>query len=36
MKTRMNAYIQTATRALLDNRVGHGDHVQQAAIDTPN
>jgi len=36
MKTLMNAYIQTATRALLDNRVGHGDHVQQAAIDTPN
>lgn len=27
MKTLMNAYIQTATQALLDNRVGHGDHV---------
>jgi phosphoglycerol transferase MdoB-like AlkP superfamily enzyme len=27
MKALMNAYIQTATQALLDNRVGHGDHV---------
>jgi hypothetical protein len=27
MNTLMNAYIQTATRALLDNRVGHGSHV---------
>ncbi len=31
MKTLMAAYIQTATRALLDNRVGHGDHVMQTA-----
>lgn len=31
MKTLMGAYIQTATRALLDNRVGHGDHVVQTA-----
>lgn len=36
MKTLMNAYIQTATQALLDNKVGHGDHVQQAAGDTAN
>ncbi len=31
MNTRMNAYIQTATRALIENRVGHGSHVLQAA-----
>ena len=31
MNTLMNAYIQTATRALIDNRVGHGSHVMQAA-----
>ena len=31
MNTLMNAYIQTATRALIDNRVGHGSHVLQAA-----
>jgi phosphoglycerol transferase MdoB-like AlkP superfamily enzyme len=30
MQELMDAYIQTATRALLDNRVGHGDHVEQA------
>ncbi|MFT3929108.1 MAG: LTA synthase family protein [Spongiibacteraceae bacterium] len=30
MNTLMNAYIQTATRALIDNRVGHGNHVLQA------
>ena len=30
MKTLMNAYIQTATQALLDNRVGHGDHFEPA------
>ncbi|HSB96141.1 MAG TPA: LTA synthase family protein [Spongiibacteraceae bacterium] len=30
MQELMQAYLQTATRALLDNRVGHGDHVEQA------
>lgn len=30
MNTLMNAYIQTATRALIDNRVGHGSHILQA------
>ncbi len=28
----MSAYIQTATQALLDNRVGHGDHIEQAKV----
>ncbi len=30
MNTLMNAYVQTATRALLDNRVGHGTHIEPA------
>ena len=30
MKTLMEAYIETATRALLDNHVGHGDQVEKA------
>jgi len=29
----MDAYIQTATRALLDNRVGHGNHVLQSVVE---
>lgn len=29
LNTLKDAYIQTATRALLDNRVGHGDHGPQ-------
>lgn len=33
MNTLMNAYIQTATRALLDNRVGHGNHVLQSVVE---
>jgi phosphoglycerol transferase MdoB-like AlkP superfamily enzyme len=32
MNTLMNAYIQTATRALLDNRVGHGSHVVPVSV----
>lgn len=33
MNTLMNAYIQTATRALIDNRVGHGSHVAQSVAE---
>ncbi|MDB6061941.1 MAG: ltaS1 [Verrucomicrobiaceae bacterium] len=33
MQTLMRAYIQTATQALLDNRVGHGDHIERAAAE---
>jgi hypothetical protein len=29
LNTLKDAYIQAATRALLDNRVGHGDHGPQ-------
>lgn len=28
LHTMIRAYIQTATQALLDNRVGHGDHIK--------